>query len=84
MSTQLITVLFSCNADASANDYTVSLEQRIDSNTVLLGARYKSSQPNRLYQIEMDADDLQAFGELCIAVARLLRNAGTDVSAKRE
>jgi hypothetical protein len=72
MSEQKVGFYFSCDADGSPNDHTIYVEQR-NEGTVTLGARYKNSEPNHLYEIEMDADDLQAFGQMCLALAQQMR-----------
>ena len=75
MSVQRIAVAFSCNADASAHDRTIYLQQT-DEETVKVGARYKNSEPNHLYELEMDADDLRDFARLCEAIANQLDGSG--------
>ena len=74
MSEQKAGFYFSCDADGSAHDHTAYAEQR-NEGTVTLGARYKNSDPNHLYEIEMDADDLYAFGQMCIALAQQMQSA---------
>lgn len=66
MSEQRLGFYFSCNADRSANDYTIYVEQRSEEQVVTLGARYKNSDPSSLYEIDMDADDLKTFGQMCV------------------
>lgn len=73
MSEQLMGLYFSCNADKSAHDYTIYVEG-ISASTVKIGARYKNSERNSLYEIEMDADDLQRFGDLCTFLSKQIRN----------
>lgn len=63
---------FSCNADLSAHDYTIFVEQRKE-DTVTIGARNKNSEPNSLYEMEMDAEDLYAFGQMCIGLPNQVR-----------
>lgn len=74
MSEHVISFAFCCNADRSAHDHTMYVNGNArDQRTVTLGARYKNSEPSHLYEIEMDADDLECFGALCQSVARLIR-----------
>ena len=75
MSVQYYGFYFSCNADSSANDKTVYVELLRDGNAVRLGARYKNSEPNHLYEIEMDSNDLRMFGEMCIDLSTKMRLA---------
>jgi hypothetical protein len=67
--TQLLGFYFSCNADKSANSQTIYVD-RLSRTNVVLGARYKNCERNHLYEMEMDAEDLQKFGEMCIDLAR--------------
>lgn len=69
MSEQRLGFFFSCNADKSTNDYTIYVQGEA-LGTVVMGARYKNSEPNHLYEICMDADDLVTFGNMCIDLAK--------------
>jgi hypothetical protein len=66
MSEQAMGFYFTCNADKSAHDHTIYVQQRTGDDTITLGARYKNAEPNHLYEIEMDAADLLRFAELCV------------------
>jgi len=72
MSNQFFGFYFSGNADGSANDYT--LYGQIDGGVCNLGARYKNSERNSLYEINLDADDLVQFGEMCVEFGRWMKN----------
>lgn len=74
MSNQNFGFYFSCNADRTANDYTIYVESSDDGETVKLGARYKSSQPNTLYEILMDSEDLEVFGHMCLSLSSRMKN----------
>lgn len=74
MSEQKAGFYFSSNADGSAHDQTIFAEQR-NKDTATIGARYKNSDPSHLYEIEMDASDLYAFGNMCIALAHQMQIA---------
>lgn len=74
MSEQLLGFYFSCNADKSAHDKTIFVDA-VDRSMVRLGARYKNCEPNSLYEIEMDVEDLQKFGQMCIDVAKQMGQA---------
>jgi hypothetical protein len=66
MSEQKLGFFFSCNADLSEYDHTIYVQYvQTSSNTIVIGARYKSCDPNHLYEIEMDTDDLRIFGQMC-------------------
>ena len=64
---------FSANADGSANDCTVHVEMQKNGGTVKLAPRYKNSEPNSLYEIEMDENDLALFGQMCIDLSRTMK-----------
>ena len=72
MSEQKSGFFFSCNADKSAHDYTI-FAQSNEMGNIQIGARYKNSPENKSYEIEMDADDLVTFGNMCIDLAAQLR-----------
>lgn len=74
MSNQNFGFYFSCNADGTANDYTIYVESSDDGETVKLGARYKNSQPNTLYEISMDSEDLDVFGHMCLSLSSRMKN----------
>lgn len=71
MSVQYFGFYFSCNTDKSANDYTVYAELDEDGD-VKLSIRYKNAEPNSLYQITMDANDLNKFGKMCCDMAMII------------
>ena len=68
MSERKIGFYFASDANKSNHDYTVFVTT--NGRMVTLGARYECSAPNVNYEIVMDADDLQAFGQLCIDLAK--------------
>jgi hypothetical protein len=72
VSEQIISIAFTCNADKSAHDKTIHLDQNLGAGTVTLGARYKNADPSHLYSIEMDPADLQRFGNLCVFLGKML------------
>ena len=85
MSNQLAGFYFSCTADKSANDYTIYVEEvPRDGQTVKLAARYKNSEPNNLYEMILDADDLEAFGQKCLDHARHMKARRAIIENSRE
>jgi len=73
MSTAYYGFYFSSSADGSSNDYTVYVELQENGGTVNLALRYKNAEPNPLYEIEMDEDDLALFGQMCINLANTMK-----------
>lgn len=73
MSTTYYGFYFSANADGSANDYTVNIELQENGGTVKLAPRYKNAEPNSLYEIEMDENDLALFGQMCIDLSNTMK-----------
>lgn len=69
VSEQKVGLYFSCNANKLAHDHAIYIDA-IDRATVVLGARYKNSERNHLYEMHMDKDDLQRFGQMCIDLAK--------------
>ncbi len=73
MSVQITSLSFSANADKSANDYTAYLRPTPDGNWIL-AVSYKNSERSDLHEMEMDVDDVEAFGRLLVAFARAHRD----------
>jgi len=73
MSTAYYGFYFSSSADGTANGYTVYVELHKNGGTVTIAPRYKNSDPNSLYEIEMDEDDLALFGQMCIDLANTMK-----------
>jgi hypothetical protein len=76
MSEQRAGFYFSCNADGSAHDYTLYVQQTDSRNVVNIGARYKNADRNSIYEIDLDANDLYRFGHMCIDLALQMKEAG--------
>lgn len=74
MSQQYFGFYFSSSADGSANDKTVYAEMQTD-GLVKLAIRYKNSDPNHLYEAELDSDDLEILGRQMIQLGRLIKRA---------
>ena len=70
MSEKFLGFSFSGCADHSAHDKTVYVAG--DMKTVTLAVRYKNSERNALYEIELDADDLWTLGSLCRSLSRVM------------
>jgi len=79
MSVKYFGFYFSSNADGSANDYTIFVELQKNGGTVKIAPRYKNSDPNSLYEIEMDEDDLALFGKMCIDLASTMKNDNKEI-----
>lgn len=72
MSNQFYGFYFTGNADRSAHDYGMHVDLNKEGN-VVVGARYHSSARNTLFEMEMDAEDLLTFGQMCVDLARQMR-----------
>lgn len=72
MSAQRISFAFSCTADGTNYDSAIIIEQYGAEKVVRLAPRHKSVGANPLYEIAMDAHDLESFGSMCISFARSL------------
>ncbi len=68
MSIQITSLSFSANADKSANDYTAYLRPTRDGNWIL-AVTYKNAERSDLHEMELDIDDVEAFGRLLVAFA---------------
>jgi hypothetical protein len=77
MSEQAISFFFSCNADKSAHDHTLYVQQSAPgANTVTIGARYRNANPSHLYEIELDPADLISFGNMCQQLGKIMESQG--------
>lgn len=75
MSEQRAGFYFSCNADKSAHDYTIYVDATGFDNVVNVGARYKNAERSGVHEIMMDVEDLERFGQMCIDLARQMKEA---------
>jgi len=71
MSNQIFGFYFSGDADKSANDYAIYCDL-IQDDCAKMAIRYKNAERNSIYEIELDAADLETFGTQCINLAKLM------------
>lgn len=72
MCEQLFGCYFSSNADRTANDYTIYLAMA-QRGIVTMSIRYKNAEPKSLYEIDLDAEDLQTFGQMCLDLSKWMQ-----------
>jgi len=63
---------FSSSQDGSANDYTIYVYG--DLNEVSLGARYKNSDQNGIYEMIMNSNDLVILANLLMALSEQMQD----------
>jgi hypothetical protein len=76
MSNQLFGFYFTGDADKSTHDRTIFVDVARNGNAVI-EARYKNAEHNTLYTIELDHEDLECFGAMCINLAKQMRSGGS-------
>lgn len=71
MSIRLFEMAWSCNADRSANDRALYVKDG-GGDALQLTFRYKNAEPNTLYEMECDTEDLREMARLLDFCADLL------------